>query len=77
MGEFTRKQSNALFHTSDYIHSDVIFAAFISSLTQLCPEKTDVFREYFQQGNIRFSSGFYAIEYNKQTIYLVVATDRI
>lgn len=70
-GEFAREQSTALFHTADYIHSDVIFAAFISSLAQICPEKTDVFREYFQQGNIRLSSGFYAIEYNKQTIFLL------
>ena len=31
-GEFVREQSTALFHTGDYIHSDVLFAAFISSL---------------------------------------------
>lgn len=70
-GEFARDQSTALFHTADYIHSDVMFAAFISALAQLRPEKTDTFRTHFQEGNIRFSSGFYAIEHKEQMILLL------
>ena len=70
-GEFAREQSTALFHTADYIHSDVLFAAFVSALAQLHPEKTDSFKNHFQEGKIRFSSGFYAIEHKERMILLL------
>ncbi len=71
-GEFAQEQSTALYHTADYIHSDVLFGAFISALSTIYPEKTEDFKTYFENDNLSFSSAFYCIEKkDKNYVYLL------
>ena len=45
LGEYTEKQSTALYNTVSIIHSDVLFGAFISTLEQIAPEKIGDFKK--------------------------------
>jgi CRISPR type III-A-associated RAMP protein Csm4 len=62
LGETTEIRSNTLTDTSTYIHSDVLFGAFLSQLSQLYPGRVEDFISYFQEDMVAFSSAFYCLE---------------
>lgn len=72
-GEVAERQSAVLNDTATYIHSDVLFGAFLNTLNQRYPEKTETFIQYFSDDKLAFSSGFYCLENknNKKLIYLL------
>ncbi len=74
-GEYTNHQNLALMDTAEYIHSDVLFGAFISTVAQVCPDRLSHYKSLFETGKVCFSSGFYCIEKRGQTennyIYLL------
>ena len=61
LGEYTEDKATVLYNTSQIIHSDVLFGAFISALSQVSLEKVEVFKEYFESGKLAFSSAFYVL----------------
>jgi CRISPR-associated protein Csm4 len=69
LGEYSERAG--LTDTAEYIHSDVLFGAFINTLSLSYPEKVDVYRQYFETGQLKFSSGFYCIG-NKQKEYNII-----
>lgn len=73
LGEYANHKNTVLHNTSEYIHSDVLFGAFISALSKIYPEKLNDFRQLFGEGEIRFSSAFYCIEENStnKNLYLL------
>lgn len=72
LGEYAEDQSTALFNTATIIHSDVLFGAFVSALSQIDEAKISAFRKYFEEGKIAFSSAFYRIEIkDKAPVYLL------
>ncbi len=73
LGETTEVRSNTLTDTSTYIHSDVLFSAFMSQMSLIYPEKTETFSAYFQDEKIKISSAFYCLEHTatKQTIFFL------
>ncbi len=73
LGETTEVRSNTLTDTSTYIHSDVLFSAFVAQMSLLYPEKTETFIAYFQDGKIQISSAFYCLEHTatKQKIFFL------
>lgn len=71
LGEYTEDQTTTLSSTSTLIHSDVLFGAFMATLDQVEPDKINVFRKYFEEGNIAFSSAFYVVNIGKKSVYLL------
>ncbi|MFN3315611.1 MAG: type III-A CRISPR-associated RAMP protein Csm4, partial [Raineya sp.] len=73
LGETTEVRSNTLTDTSTYIHSDVLFSAFVVQMSLLYPEKTETFIAYFQDEKIKISSSFYCLEHTatKQKIFFL------
>lgn len=72
LGEYTEDQDTALFNTSQIIHSDVLFGAFISSLVQINPQKLENFKKYFEENILSISSAFYSVKINdKEKVYLL------
>ncbi|MDW8211509.1 MAG: type III-A CRISPR-associated RAMP protein Csm4 [Cytophagales bacterium] len=65
LGEFTEIRSTTLTDTATYIHSDVLFGAFLYQLSLLYPEKILHFVELFTQKQIQFSSAFYCLQNTK------------
>lgn len=71
-GEYVEDQNTALYNTSTIIHSDVLFGAFISALSQVNEEKIEDFKKYFEEGKLSFSSAFYRVELkDKNPVYLL------
>jgi CRISPR-associated protein Csm4 len=72
-GETTEIRSNTLTDTSVYIHSDLLFSAFISQLSVIEPSKVEVFVEYFTKQQIGISSAFHCLEHtsSKQKIFFL------
>lgn len=71
LGEYTDDQTTALANTATIIHSDVLFGVFMATLANVEVEKIETFRTYFEQGNIKLSSAFYALNGNENPIYLL------
>ena len=73
LGEYTEDKATVLYNTSQIIHSDVLFGAFISALSQVGLEKVEVFKEYFESGKLAFSSAFYVlnIKGKEELVYLL------
>lgn len=71
LGEFAEHSATTLGQCSDILHSDVIFGAFISILAKNYPEKLEDFRGYFEEGKIKFSSGFFCVEKDEKFTYLL------
>ena len=73
LGEYTEDKATVLYNTSQIIHSDVLFGAFISALSQVSLEKVEVFKEYFESGKLAFSSAFYVlnIKGKEEQVYLL------
>lgn len=65
LGEYTEDQSTTLFNTSNIIHSDVLFGAFISALAQIDETQIEEYRGYFEEGQLAISSAFYLVEHKK------------
>jgi len=72
-GETTEIQSSTLTDTSVYIHSDLLFSAFINQLNVIEPDKIEVFIEYFTKQQIGISSAFHCLEHtlSKQKIFFL------
>lgn len=70
LGEYTDNQNTVLYNTAEYIHSDVLFGAFISAMSKIYPEKLNDFRDLFEEGKIRFSSAFYCIKQKDTNSYI-------
>ncbi len=66
LGEYTEDQRTTLFNTSNIIHSDVLFGAFISALAQIDETQIEEYKGYFKKGKLAISSAFYLVEH-KQT----------
>ncbi|PKQ67671.1 type III-A CRISPR-associated RAMP protein Csm4 [Raineya orbicola] len=62
LGEISEVRSTTLTDTAIYIHSDVLFGAFLYQLAYLYPEKVPHFIELFRNKQIQFSSAFYFLE---------------
>lgn len=71
LGLSAMRQNETLTDTSEIIHSDVLFGAFISAVAQRFPEDIETWKSHFENGNIRFSSAFYCVEYSGKIIYLL------
>lgn len=72
LGEYTEKQSTALYNTASIIHSDVLFGAFISALEQIAPEKIEYFKKLSEEGKFAISSAFYCLDIEgKPLVYLL------
>lgn len=70
LGEYTDNQNTVSYNTAEYIHSDVLFGAFISAMSKIYPEKLNNFRQLFGDGKIRFSSAFYCIKQKDTNRYI-------
>lgn len=72
-GETTEIQSNTLADANTYIHSDLLFSAFIHQLNLIAPDKVDIFLAYFEQEQIGISSAFHCLEHrvSKQKIFFL------
>jgi len=72
-GETTEMQSSTLTDTNTYIHSDLLFSAFISQLSFIEPDKIDSFVKYFKEQKIAISSAFHCLEHtlSKQMIFFL------
>ncbi|GAB4134779.1 MAG: type III-A CRISPR-associated RAMP protein Csm4 [Raineya sp.] len=73
LGETTEVRSNTLTDTSTYIHSDVLFSAFLCQMSLLYPNKIDTFIQYFQNKDLAISSAFYCLEHiaTKEKIFFL------
>lgn len=62
-GNISVDSDTALADTDEYLHSDVLFGALVSNLSQIKPQpEIESFIEAFNNGNILISSAFYCIE---------------
>ncbi len=71
LGLSAMRQNETLTDTSEIIHSDVLFGAFINSVAQWFPDEIQKWKDHFENGNIRFSSAFYCVQYKGKFIYLL------
>jgi len=53
---------SALSGTSAYFHSDTLFSALMVICSKVFPRKVSVLRDYFENGNVRISSGNYCLD---------------
>jgi CRISPR-associated protein Csm4 len=70
LGEYADNQNAVLYNTSEYIHSDVLFGAFIAAMAKIYPEKLHDFRQLCGEGKIRFSSAFYCVKQKNTDKYI-------
>jgi len=62
-GNISVDSDTALADTDEYLHSDILFGALVSNLSQIKPKpEIESFIEAFNNGNILISSAFYCIE---------------
>lgn len=71
LGLSAMRKNETLTGTSEIIHSDVLFGAFISTIAQRFPDDIEIWKSHFKNGDIRFSSAFYCVEYKGKIIYLL------
>lgn len=71
LGLSAMRQNETLTDTTEIIHSDVLFGAFINAVAQRFPDDIQKWKAHFENGNIRFSSAFYCVEHKGKFIYLL------
>ena len=71
-GKVSIDRNTALTETDDMPHSDFLFSALVNNFAQSKPEsEINGFVQAFEKGDILISSGFYCLQKNGKTVFLL------
>lgn len=71
IGAYTEETHNAQKTTSQYLHSDTLWSALISTWALVCPDSLENFLLACNNGKFKLSSAFYCVEYKGNNVFFL------